>query len=222
MTRAARIATRTLCAVIVSPVAFGAVRELTTAAVAEEMRFTITSEANESLVSFLSKATTDTFRGKTRNVRGHFILDPAHVSDSVTVAVEVDLVSIDSGNADRDLNMRENHLHTARFPTTTFRGGRILKGAGTDLTGGGAHEVLLAGELDLHGVTRVLEVPVELEYREDNGQPCVRAKTTFPVLLSDHEIPRPRFLFLKLSQKQVVTLDLLGRAQETQASPDST
>jgi polyisoprenoid-binding protein YceI len=181
------------------------------------MRFVIAPETKESLVTFQSRATTDTFRGKTREVRGHVVLNPRGVADSVTVIVEVDLTTLDSGMADRDLNMRENHLHTGRFPTTTFRGGRVLEGGGVDLTGGGSHEFLLAGEIDLHGVTREIEVPVELRYDETAGEPRLHVKTTFPIMLSDHEIPRPRFLFLKLAEKQVVTLDLLARVAPTKA-----
>ncbi|MEZ4651819.1 MAG: hypothetical protein R3E97_24085 [Candidatus Eisenbacteria bacterium] len=54
---------------------------------------------------------------------------------------------------------------------------------------------------------RRTEANAELTLRAD-GKLAVHA--TFDVVLADHEIDRPKFLMLKLDEKQRVTVDLLA------------
>ena len=67
-------------------------------------------------VVFTAKATTETFEGRTDRMEGRLDVDPASVGDSVTVHLEVDLASLDTGSKMRNKHMRENHLETAKFP----------------------------------------------------------------------------------------------------------
>jgi polyisoprenoid-binding protein YceI len=92
-------------------------------------------------------------RGKFHDVKGTVILtgDP----EQSRVEAEIDLRSIDTGNPDRD-----NHIRSADFfdveshPMMTFRSTGIEPEGGT--------EGIVTGELTLHGVTRTVELEVEV------------------------------------------------------------
>ena len=167
--------------------------------------YVIQSGHPETLVCFESHAPMESFEGTTRKVTGRILFDPAAIGDSVTVEVEVDLATLDTGIALRNRHMRENHLETDAYPTAVFRGGRVT-GRSADAVGVGDTVTLeLAGTFTLHGVTRELTVPVTLTRRES----VLAVGTHFDVHLSDYEIARPRFLLLKLDEVQNVTVQLI-------------
>ena len=66
----------------------------------------------------------------------------------------------------------------------------------------------VAGTFTLHGVAREVRWAVTLTYTDDGPQPSIRVTSQFPVTLADHEITRPRFLFMKLGETQKVTVDI--------------
>ncbi len=72
---------------------------------------------------------------------------------SSTVTAEVDMASVDTGNADRDAHLRSpDFFDVEQFPTMSFRSTGI-SGSGDDFT--------LTGELTIRGVTRPVELEVE-------------------------------------------------------------
>jgi len=171
-------------------------------------RFTIAPGAG-SEVRFDSKAPVESFSGRTDRVSGWVDCDPAALGDSVTIEVSVDLASLDTGIALRNQHMRENHLETDRYPRAVFRGGR-LTGAPSRLVPGETATLELAGELELHGVRRPLRLPVQVTLGDTDGGPRLRIEARFHVALAAHEIRRPQFLMLKLSDVQQVTLKLVA------------
>ncbi len=170
-------------------------------------RFEVGPESGDNRVVFVSKAPLESFEGKTARVIGSVVLDPATIGEALEIRVQVAMASLDTGIGLRNRHMRENHLHTDRFPHATFTGGEVLHGAGVDLRDGRPHEVLLRGQMELHGVRRAIEVPLRLTYR-DEGPGRLQLWSEFEISLSDYEIPRPRFLMLKLGEVQKVRVDL--------------
>jgi polyisoprenoid-binding protein YceI len=168
--------------------------------------FSITPKA-ASRVQFVSKAPMETFDGETRDVSGSVALDPEAIGDSITVAVTVDLRTLDTGIELRDKHMRENHLHTDEFPTATFRGGRLSQPSASSLTEGKTVTATLHGELELHGKKQPLVAPVELTLQKG----ALHVVSRFKVKLQDFGIPRPQFLVMKLDEVQSVTADLEAR-----------
>lgn len=158
-------------------------------------------------VKFTSKAPGETFDGKTRAVYGAIDVDPQALGDSLTIVVNVEMATLDTGIALRNRHMCENHLHTAEFPVATFEGAKILEGGGAALTAGEKHRVTLAGRLTLHGVTKDVAVPVDLTW---DGAGSLRVASEFVVALPDYEIPRPQFLMMKLSEVQKVTVSIVA------------
>ncbi len=91
-------------------------------------------------------------RGRFNGVSGHLVIG-ADVLDS-SVTAEIDVTSFDTGNAQRDEHIRSaDFLHTAQFPTMTYRSSRV-RWDGDDL--------VVDGELTLHGITRSVPLTVEL------------------------------------------------------------
>lgn len=168
-------------------------------------------------VGFHSKAPVESFDGRTDRVQGIVALDETSVGDSIAIEVRVDMASLDTGIGMRNRHMRDNHLHTDRFPEAVFRGGRVTSGAGVDLRDGEAHDLGVEGVLELHGVSR----PVSLVLRatlvgigEADVTSGLRIATEFPVSLADYDIPRPQFLFAKLGEVQRVYADLIAVEDE--------
>jgi polyisoprenoid-binding protein YceI len=122
---------------------------------AESLRFRIQPEASEI-----------TFRATSRlmNAEGHFgrfsgdvVADPAGPTGA-RINVTIDAASLDTG-----IGMRDNHLRSAdffdieRFPTIAFQSVRV-EAAGRRAT--------VMGRLTLHGVTREIAVPVDVQITE--------------------------------------------------------
>ena len=151
-------------------------------------------------VVFTSKAPTETFEGRTNRMEGRIRLDPGAVGDSVTVHLEVDLGSLDTGSRMRNQHMRDNHLETSRYPRAVFDGAAVLSPAGAKLEPGRAVAFEAEGTFTIHGVARRLRCTAEVTW---TGESLV-FKASFPVTLGDHDIKRPEILFLKLAETQQV------------------
>ncbi len=180
-------------------------------ALAAPIRYEIRPGAG-SEVRFLSKATMESFEGKTDRVTGAITFDPERLADSVTVRVEVDLASLDTGIGLRNRHMRENHLETGTYPTAVFTGGVVSKASAGALPRGGKAEFRMAGTFSLHGVERALVVPVTVERAEAGAGAGagdrLHIRARFPVSLEEYGIDRPQFLVMKLADRQEVTVEL--------------
>ena len=154
-------------------------------------------------VVFTSKATAETFQGKTDRLSGRITLDPTQVSDSVTVYMEVDLASLNTGLGKRDQHMRENHLETKKYPKAIFQGATLRSENDGKLVAGTPAKFDIEGAFTLHGVTRRMRATVEVLLQNDR---TLQFKTEFPVALAAHKIERPKFLFLKLADVQQVAV----------------
>ena len=161
-------------------------------------------------VVFTSKATTETFQGKTDRLDGRIVVDPASVEDTVVVRLEVDLASLDTGIGKRNSDMRKNHLETNKYPKAVFTGATVLGPEGAALAAGKTVAFDCEGDFALHGVTRRLRVTVEATLSDEH---TLAFKTSFKVPLADYNISRPKFLFLKLGEVQDVVVEGVARSK---------
>jgi len=161
----------------------------------------------DSKVVFTSKAPTETFQGKTDQMAGTLTLDPGAVGDSITVHLEVDLASLDTGKKMRNEHMRENHLETSKYPKAIFDGAAVLSPAGAKLEAGKAVAFQIEGTFALHGVSRRLRCPAEATFTPAGKGGKIAFHAEFPVSLPDYNIVRPEFLFLKLAEVQQVSVN---------------
>lgn len=191
--------------------------------------FIIRPSQDKNLVKFTSKAVLETFDGKTRDVSGTLVLDPANLEDSVTVWVEVDLTKLDTGISLRNKHMRQtlsrpgkgfqpSMLETGQAAgqskkvapedasmKAVFEGGRILEASSRRLEPGDKVQLRLAGRFEINGVSRRIEVPVEVTRTMDG---LLHVATEFDVALADYQIERPSFLVLKLNETQHITVSV--------------
>ena len=161
-------------------------------------------------VVFTSNAMVETFDGKTHSMTGTLALEPGTVGDSITVHLEVDLASLDTGKALRNKHMREEHLETAKFPKAVFDGATVLSPAGAKLEAGKAVAFQIEGTFALHGVSRRLRCDATATYTPQGKGGAIAFNATFPVTLQDYAIKRPEFLFLKLAETQQVRVSAVA------------
>ncbi|KAA3660182.1 MAG: YceI family protein, partial [Calditrichaeota bacterium] len=105
----------------------------------------------------------------------------------------------DTGISKRERDMREDVLHTAKFPIASFKGEVI------------AHRksqkgilVTAEGELALHGHTKKMRITAELEPHADK----IAVASKFSVFLKDFDIEAPSLLaFVKVAEKIKIELN---------------
>jgi polyisoprenoid-binding protein YceI len=102
-----------------------------------------------------------TVRGKFGSYRGSVRLDPKDFTRS-SFEGEIDVASIDTGNADRDNHLRTNDFFdAANHPKITFKSTAIEpKGDG---------EYLVRGDITIRGVTQ--PIALDVEYRGTSKSP---------------------------------------------------
>jgi polyisoprenoid-binding protein YceI len=179
--------------------------------------FYINDSTKRDVVTFTSKAPLETIVGKTAEVKGYITVNPADISGSAKAKFEVNLDSLKTGIGMRDQHMREQYLETAKFPKTTFELTKVVTASQNALED--KKEILLSaeGNYTVHGVTKVITVPLTITYFKESEETKPRLpgdllhiSGSFTVLLSDYGINRPQFVILKLEDKQKVDIDLFS------------
>ena len=176
--------------------------------VALSTEFEIQSGAKENSVVFASHAPMESFEGSTRDISGRISVDPAALDAPVAAEIVVQLAGLKTGKKLRDKHMHENHLETAKYPEVRFTAAELVGASARELTVGRSVNFRIRGTFDLHGVQRTIEAPVEATLVDADHLHVV---ARFPVLISDYEIERPKFLFMKLSEEQKITVDFVAR-----------
>jgi polyisoprenoid-binding protein YceI len=166
--------------------------------------------ARENRVRFVSDAPLEDFEGVTGRIDGFVYLGGEGLRAGTDLGAsefhfEVDLASLDTGIGLRNRHMRERYLETDRFPFAAFTG-RITF---LERVSPGSFRVVAAGDLSIHGVDRGREVecgvgPVNSGSHELED---LRVRCSFTVALSDHGIPIPRFLFMRINEVMELDLD---------------
>lgn len=110
-------------------------------------------DTNTSEVSFkISNLGLNTVKGTFKNMTGTFNFNPADLENSnFDICIEVS--TIDTGNNKRDTHLRsEDFFEVEKYPNICFTSISVVKHDGKYLT---------TGNLTIHGVTKVVEIPFE-------------------------------------------------------------
>ncbi|MBR9976432.1 MAG: YceI family protein [Bacteroidetes bacterium] len=164
---------------------------------AQKTEYHVDRSANN-MVKFVSDAPVEDFEGVTDNIDGYLVYqgdDPTADSD---LYFEVDLRTLDTGIGLRNRHMREDYLHTDKYPHAKFNG-RIVEASSSS----GKTNVKVRGTMDIHGVKRPMEVKGSFSGSGDR----LRIRTTFDVKLTEHKIEVPQFMFLKIDENMELALD---------------
>lgn len=173
---------------------------------AEGTEFSVKTTNPKNLVQFVSNAPLEKIVGRTRDVSGKVTLDLSNLKSGAKGTIRVSLKELDTGLSLRNEHMRVNHLDTKSYPDAVFTVKDIFSADPTNISGGGTAAILVQGDLDLHGVRREYEILGSLTYAPATSTLNVRCQ--WPISLLDHQIPRPEFLFMRLSDTQEVTVEL--------------
>jgi polyisoprenoid-binding protein YceI len=136
--------------------------------------------------------------GRSSSIEGKAVVQP---DGKVLAMIRIPVATFDSGDANRDATMRDT-LEAGRFPFVVFKGVTSLLmpaalGKGIPTT--------LQGQLEFHGVTQAVSVPVTLQFGND-GSARVTGKTTLS--LDSFRINRPSLLMIKLDDECTIDIDL--------------
>jgi polyisoprenoid-binding protein YceI len=122
---------------------------------------------------------------------------------TVQAMVRVPVASFRSGDGNRDEHMLEA-VEGGKFPYVTFKGVASL-GPEKTLPSGA---LPMQGEIEFHGVTHPVTVPLSLEVQPDGS---LHGHGGFDVSLDAYGVERPSLLFMKIDDSCHIDLDLVLR-----------
>jgi polyisoprenoid-binding protein YceI len=128
------------------------------------------------------------FDAKTTALRGSVTASASH-SPAFEGSLAVDLRTLDTGISLRNEHLRGKYLEVDKAPgfDKAILSEIDLKGLNPDAPDG---KGAFTGSLMLHGVKKTVTGPVEVR----KAGTSLRVKASFPVNLSDYNIPEPRYL----------------------------
>jgi hypothetical protein len=101
-------------------------------------------------------------------------------------------------------HFNENYMESNTFPKATFKG--RVEGVGPEqLRTHGTHDVVVAGDLTIHGVTRQVSHPGTITVSDDG---TVKAVSEFIVKPEDHDIKIPGVVRKNIAEEITVKVDL--------------
>jgi polyisoprenoid-binding protein YceI len=166
------------------------------AAAAEPQAYTV--DAAKSVVRYHVNHKLHAADGRSSSIEGKAVVQP---DGKVLAMVRVPVATFDSGDSNRDANLRDT-LEATRHPFVVFKGVTSLV---MPAASGKAIPTKMQGELEFHGVKRAVEVPVTLEFAA-NGSARVKGKMTLS--LDAYKVERPSLLMIKLDDDCTVEFDL--------------
>ena len=140
--------------------------------------------------------------GTTREVSGSVIFDRSGKVKADQSKIIVDLLSLISGEDERDDFLRTNSLESKKFPFAELVV-REMQGMSWPIPCQGEVDIQLVGDMTVHGVTAPLRWNATVQFRPDGAKGLM--KTNFP--FSTFDMKRPKKLFL-LSVDDDIRLEL--------------
>ena len=147
----------------------------------------------ENMVKFVSDAPIEDFEGVTSSIDGYLYWEGDDFLNQSELYFEVDLNTVDTGIGLRNRHMRENYLHTDKFPKTHFTA-KLIK---VDKKSETEYEVEAEGKFFVHGVEKQKKISGKLQ-KIDNDK--YKVSTNFIVALSDYNIEVPSIMFYKIDE----------------------
>ena len=172
---------------------------LCAAGVARAAEFVV-RPGGDSKVVFTSKAPTETFEGRTTQMTGRLTLEPGAVGDSITVHLEVDAASLDTGRKLRNKHMRDKYVKTKEHPDATLavpRASIVFPAKGEEKKG------TVKGVFTLKGKPKDAVVG----YIAKNADGVFTVAGTFDIDVREHDIVVPNYLGVTVDPKMTIRMD---------------
>ena len=100
-------------------------------------------------------------------------------------------------------HFNENYVESDKFPKATFEG-KIIKPENLDLTKKGKYDVTVEGNMTIHGVTKKISEPGQMEVSDGD----ITAHSEFLVKPEDYNIDIPGVVRQKIAQDITVKVDM--------------
>ena len=142
-------------------------------------------DTEHSMIIFRAKHSNVSYNyGRFNEFTGAISMDETDISKS-TVEFEVKAASIDTGNEKRDQHLRSSDFFSAKqFPVITFKSTKVSMKEG-------AEDVLeVTGDLELHGVKKLITVDVEITGRATgrDGESLIGFESIFTIKRSEFDM----------------------------------
>jgi polyisoprenoid-binding protein YceI len=137
--------------------------------------------------------------GRTSNVTGTMTIDGTTIT---AVDITADLTTLQSDEANRDRQLQRQGIETGTYPTATFTLTQPID-IGSVPADGQVVDATATGNLTLHGVTKVVQIP--LQARIDGG--VITVVGSLPIQFADYNIASPQGMIV-LSIEDHGTLEL--------------
>jgi polyisoprenoid-binding protein YceI len=159
----------------------------------------------ESRVWFDADAPLHSFRGKTHQITGYVTLRPGSPPQLADASVIIDAASLDTGNRERDADMRDDFLEVKRFPSIEFRMGEVP--TPRPAANEAAWDLVLQGKLTVHGITRDVKVPTTVSLASERAT----ARGRIHLDMRDYNIRVPRLLLIPMKSEVLVGFEVVAR-----------
>jgi len=129
----------------------------------------------------------------------------AGVIDAVTgeVAIIVKLTGFQFEKKRMQEHFNENYVESEKFPKATFNGS-ITNNSEVNYTVPGTYQVLVEGDMTIHGLTRAISINGSLEVTETG----IIARTKFLLNPEDYGIKIPNVVRKKKKEKMEISVEL--------------
>src|SRR5271157_100541 len=201
---AQRLRLRCLAAYFAACVSLLAMRSL---CAAQQMQVTL--DPAQSKIEWTLGATMHTVHGTFKLKSGAVKFDPR--SGEASGEIVVDATSGESGNHDRDADMHNKVLESARYPEITFVPKRVIG----SLAEQGKSNLQVQGVFKIHGAEHDFTLPMTVE---KNGG-AITASTSFTVPYQDWGMRNPSKTFLHVDSKVDVSITSVGHVTASETAP---
>ncbi len=175
-------------------------------------------QSDSNTIYFNSSAKLEFLGGKTQHITGNFRFDPDNPSSAVAGILSVDLRTLKTGIDKRDEHMRNNHLHTDKYPYAYFE---LLSvdSLPHQMSFDSIYNVKAKGNFYIHGYYREVEANLMIVRKTvSTGGESLNVVADFDICLDEFKIPRPKALFLKLAETVNIKAVFTGSSQITAQS----
>lgn len=173
---------------------------------AQSRTYAIT-KGGSNVATFHAEDTYDAFDGKTSDVSGTIVADPANPS-AASVQVNINVDSLDTGVGMRNSEMRGRYLETKKFGTATFKSVSVAGPA--SIAPNQPTDINVTGDLTLHGVSKRMTIPVRVVLIPDGR---IHATTNFKIHMPDFGISVPHNILVTVNDEVPVRLDVWAGAK---------
>jgi len=101
-------------------------------------------------------------------------------------------------------HFNENYVESDKYPTASFNG-KVMNTGEFGKDSKGAFQVMIAGELTIHGVTRKVREKGTLEWKGE----AIHGKSVFKVAVADYDISIPKAVMNNIAKEIEVRVDVM-------------